>query len=229
MAREPAAVLAAAGLVPHALSGRWVPYLSLDSQMVAARARKSFNLAPSAAVSLRTDTLVISGPVSIESLTRASQALPPGVAYVDVSAARPALPKRLDALREPIESALILFDPGSPVLSQTAEDRVRSVAALFRQLDDSVARFNASVGLELSGRTDPTGTDATNHALAQLRVSAVAGRLVSLGIDAARIIQNPVATARPLAAADPQEKAKINRSVSFRVIVSVGPHVPREK
>ena len=153
-----------------------MPYLSLDSQIVAARARK-----------------------------------------------------RLDALRQSIDSALVLFDPASPALDQSAEDRVRSVAALFRQLDDSITMLNASVGLELSGRTDPTGTDATNHALAQLRVSAVAGRLVSLGIATARIVQNPVATARPLAAADPHEKAKINRSVSFRVIVSVGSHVPREK
>jgi len=197
--------------------------------MVAARARKMLGLAPPAAVSLRADTLVVSGLVSIESLTRASQALPPGVAYVDLSAARPTLPAGLDALRQSIESALILFDPGSSALSQSAEDRIRSVAALFRQLDDSVAGFNASVGLELSGRTDPTGTDATNHALAQLRVSAVAGRQVSLGIEPKRIVQNPVATARPLAAPDPQEKAKINRSVSFRVIVSDGPRVPREK
>lgn len=176
MAREPAAVLGAARLVPHALSGRWAPYMSLDSQIVAARARK-----------------------------------------------------RLDALRQSIDSALVLFDPASPALDQSAEDRVRSVAALFRQLDDSVTRLNASVGLELSGRTDPTGTDATNHALAQLRASAVASRLASLGIDATRIVQNPVATARPLSAPDPQEQAKINRSVSFRVIVSGGPRVPREK
>ena len=176
MAREPATVLGAAGLVPHALSGRWAPFISLDPQMVAARARK-----------------------------------------------------RLDALRQSIDSGLVLFDPASPALDQSAEDRVRSVAALFRQLDDSVASLNASVSLELSGRTDPTGTDATNHALAQLRVAAVASRLATLGVEPARIVQNPMATASPLAAPDPQERAKINRSVSFRVIVSVGPHVPREK
>jgi len=229
MAREPAAVLAAADLIPHALSGRWVSYLSLDSQMVATRARKMLALPPPAAVSLRADTLVVSGQVSIESIARTRQALPPGVAYVDFHAARPTLPARLDALRQSLESALILFDPGSFAFTQSGEDRVRSVAALFHQLDDSVARFNASVGMELSGRTDPTGTDEANHALAQMRVSAVVGRLGSSGIELKRIVRNPVATARPFSAPDPQEQAKINRSVSFRVIVSAGPPVPREK
>jgi len=117
LAREPAAVLAAAGLVPHALSGRWVPYLSLDSQIVAARARK-----------------------------------------------------RLDALRQSIDSALVLFDPASPALDQSAEDRVRSVAALFRQLDDSITMLNASVGLELSGRPYGHGRDESrSRAAACLR------------------------------------------------------------
>ncbi len=229
MAREPRAVLATAGLSPHALSGRWEPYLSLDSAMVVARARKSLGLPLSAAASLRGDTLAIAGTVSIESLARARQALPPGVAYIDLKAARPVLPETLDALRQSLEAELILFDAGSAGLTPSANNRVRAVAALFRQLDDAVATLGASSGLELSGRTDPTGTDATNHALAQLRPAAVAGLLVSSGVDAGRIVQNAVATASPLAALDPQEQARINRSVSFRVTVSAGPQAPRER
>ena len=178
MARDPRAVLAEAGLAPHALSGRWKPYLSLDSAIVAARARRE---------------------------------------------------GKLDSLRQSLERGMILFDPGSASLTPAAQDGVRSVAALLRQLDAEGAILGASSRIELIGRTDPTGTDATNHALAQLRANAVAGRLASSGVNESHIVQNPVATALPLAASDPGEQAKINRSVSFKVTVAAGPRVSTER
>jgi outer membrane protein OmpA-like peptidoglycan-associated protein len=80
--------------------------------------------------------------------------------------------------------------------------------------------------LQLTGRTDPSGADETNTALAQRRVDAVAGWTESAGIRANRLIRNPVATSSPLDASDPAEKARINRSVSFKIEMTAVPASP---
>jgi outer membrane protein OmpA-like peptidoglycan-associated protein len=97
----------------------------------------------------------------------------------------------------------------------------------MRELSDSVSAIASTLRIDLVGRTDPTGTDATNQSLAQLRVDAVMRRLLALGVPAATLNGRPLATAQPLRAADVDEQARINRSVSFEVVVTNGPRVPR--
>ncbi|MBA3340849.1 MAG: OmpA family protein [Gemmatimonadaceae bacterium] len=221
VAREPSAVLAAAGLSSRALSGTWESYLSLDSAIVIARATRSLGLTSTAAVSLRSDTLFVSGVVPLEAFARARQGgLPPGIAGVDLRSASPVLPAALESLRQSIDAELVQFEPGSSELPQASMTRLTTFASRLRQLNDGVAALGASTRLVLTGRTDPTGADETNTALAQRRVDRVAGLLALSGVDTSRLILDAVATARPLPADDPAERARINRSVSFAVTVS---------
>ena len=162
LARDASSILAAAGVTPRALDGKWEGYLSLDPEIVARRATQL-----------------------------------------------------VDSLRKQIESARILFAPGSSQLDQTAIAKLASLADLTRQLDQEAARSGGTVSLELVGRTDPSGTDATNSALAQKRVDAVSGWLISSGVTAARLRPNAVATASPIAAPDSADRSRMNRSVSF--------------
>ena len=104
---------------------------------------------------------------------------------------------------------------------------MRALAESMRRLADSLAAIDASVRVDLVGRTDPTGTDATNQSLANLRVDAVLRRLRASGVPAAMLNGRPVATAQPLPAADAEEQARINRSVSFEPVVFIGPQAPR--
>ena len=167
VAREPEAVLAAAGITPRALDGKWESYLSLNPMLVAARAIRG-----------------------------------------------------VDSLRKAIESDRILFSPGSSQLDQTALAKLTSLAVRYRQLEQEAAQASGSVRLELIGRTDPSGTDATNAKLAENRVAAVAGWLESSGISPSRLAHNAIATARPIAVPDSAERARINRSVSFSATFS---------
>ena len=169
LSREPEAVLAAAGITPRSLEGKWEGYLSLDSTLVNARARQA-----------------------------------------------------VDSLRRRIQSDRILFAPGSSQLDQTAMAKLTSIAVTYRALEQEAARLNGRVLLELQGRTDPSGTDETNAALATSRAAAVAGWLESTGIASRQLAQSAIATASPLAAADSSERARINRSVSFSATFSPG-------
>jgi outer membrane protein OmpA-like peptidoglycan-associated protein len=196
--------------------------------MVVARAKSSLAVPPSATVSLRRDTLVVGGAAPIDWLGRArAVAPPPGVAHLDYSAVAPTLPPRLDSLRQVVEAGRAFFAAGSSDLSASADAQLRTIASAFRGLSDDVTALGASVRLDLLGRTDPTGTDETNKALAQWRVDKVLGRLESLGIGAGLLTGHAVATTRPLPDADPAQRARINRSVSFEITLWTGPRVPR--
>lgn len=172
-ARDPRAVIAAAGVAAPKLAGKWEGYLSLDPVMVAARARQS-----------------------------------------------------LDSIERTVESERVLFDPGSAEVSGPVASRLRRVSLLIDKMDRDARALGGSVQVQLTGRTDPTGLDESNQTLARRRVETVSEILSSAGVDPANLKLDPAATARPLQAADPSEQARINRSVSFDVVVS-GATLPR--
>ncbi len=219
-AREPEAVVRAAGVsVPF--TGRWEPYLSLDSAAIVARARKAIGAPADVAMLLRRDTLVVVGTVPLNwlpSLRSADRVV--GVGAVDVDELALTLPPGLDSLRRSVASTLVRFDPGSADLTGGASTTVAGLAASVRSLVAGVTGAGAWVRIELVGRTDPSGSDLTNQDLAQRRIDRVAARFREAGIAEAVLVARPVATGRPLASEEPAERARINRSVAVQVTVA---------
>jgi OOP family OmpA-OmpF porin len=223
LARDPRAVLTAGGFAPRAIAGEWKPYLSLDSAMVVARARQAFGAPASATTALAGDTLRVGGTVTVDLLRRLREAPQiSGVGHVDLSSVRVTLPAALETLRRSIESYRVLFEAGSSSVSDADGSSLRALSAMIRQLSDSVTAAGASLSVDLVGRTDPTGSDATNQSLAQQRVDAVTRQLTALGIPTAALHGRSVATLQPLRVPDTREQARINRSVSFEVVVANG-------
>jgi len=73
------------------------------------------------------------------------------------------------------------------------------------------------------GRTDPTGSDAANQALSRNRAEVVLQTLAAQGVPRSATRVSAVGTSRPLPGADPAERARINRSVSFQVSLGAEP------
>ena len=229
-ARIPQAVLAGAGLVPRSLLGRWESYMSLDSAVVVTRARQAWALPTDVRLSLRSDTVVVSGAIPLHSMRLIGQSgLPPGIHSVDLNETRLALPPYLDSIRASLAAERVLFAPAAARVSLSGYAQIQSAAARFRILDDSVTASAADVTLTLVGRTDPTGSDETNQALAQWRVDRVAAIFAAAGVPTQRLRGEALATARPLVSPDIAEQARINRSVSFEIDVTTRPRTPRER
>ncbi|MDF1503300.1 hypothetical protein PYV61_10120, partial [Roseisolibacter sp. H3M3-2] len=72
------------------------------------------------------------------------------------------------------------------------------------------------VALALAGRTDASGGEATNRDLSRRRVDAVRAALAPLGVATVDGVE-ALSSTRPLPAADPAERARLNRSVSFGI------------
>jgi OOP family OmpA-OmpF porin len=126
----------------------------------------------------------------------------------------------LDSVQSLLESERIYFDPGSSALGASAIARLSRAIGLVRQLDQIATSLSSTVRLSLTGRTDVSGRDETNAALAEQRVESVAAFLEAAGVDRSRLVPVPVATNAPLASSDSVERARINRSVSFNVGLS---------
>ncbi len=113
-----------------------------------------------------------------------------------------------------------MFDVGSASLGREARGTAARVAASFSRLEAEAAAIGAHAALELVGRADPTGSDSTNQALSRVRAEVVLAALGARGAPAGAARVRAAGTTQPLAAADPVEQARVNRSVSF--IVSIG-------
>jgi OOP family OmpA-OmpF porin len=70
LARDARTVLAAGGLGQRTISGEWKPYLSLDSAIVVARARRTLAAPATTTMALVADTLRLGGSASLDWLNR---------------------------------------------------------------------------------------------------------------------------------------------------------------
>ena len=230
LAPEPSALLASAGVDTARVEQRWEPYLSLRPDLVLARARRALGPPAGVELALADDTLRATGPAPLRwAATARAVALPAGAAALDLGGVTLEVPPALAELGERIARERILFDVGSAAPRGDARGTVKRVADAFGRLEAGAAGLGARATLELVGRTDPTGSDATNQELSRNRADAVLRLLASSGIPRAATSVTAVGTGRPLAGADPAESARINRSVSFQVSLGVEPGRERSR
>ena len=214
LAADPSALLAATGVDTAGVDQRWERYLSLQPAMVLARARAALHPPAGVTLALAGDTLRVRGGAPLRWLATASRAgLPPGVAALDLGGVTPDIPPELASRVAEVERERVLFAVGSAALDGPARAAVARIAAALVRVQTAAAVLGAGATIELAGRTDPTGTDATNQALSRERAETVLAALAAQGTSPADVRVSALGTTQPLAQGDPA----LNRSVSFTV------------
>jgi outer membrane protein OmpA-like peptidoglycan-associated protein len=215
MAADPSALLAAAGVDTASVEQHWERYLSLQPQLVLARARAALSPPAGVTLVLAGDTLRVGGSASLRWLATTARAagLPAGVAALDLSGVTPDLPPELASRVAEVERERILFGVGSAALDGPARAALTRVAAALVRVQTAAAVLGANATIELAGRTDPTGSDAANQTLSRERAETVLAALAERGTSPADVRVSALGTTRPLAQGDPA----LNRSVSFTV------------
>jgi outer membrane protein OmpA-like peptidoglycan-associated protein len=221
LAAEPAVILAGLGADTARLDARWKPFVSLEPSLVTARARQALSAPASVNFRLSGDTLYAEGAATLAWVSRASALpmLPPGISFLNLSAVAANLSPELAALKSRIEGSLILFDIGSAAIGSVRRGALDSVGTAFLRLSAAIERLGYQADLELLGRTDTTGTDATNENLSRARVDAVGARLVGLGVRPEAWSGVSLGVSKPLPGRDGIDQAQANRSVAFIVRV----------
>jgi OOP family OmpA-OmpF porin len=188
LAPEPQAVLASHGLSPVPVE--FAPFVSADPRIVERRA--DIALEPPETATLRSEggTLHVSGSAPREWIEKArvlGRTLP-GVEHYDESGLHPQ--EGLDTLRlaaTKLAKTTITFDVGQWTISPDEDEKLVRAAKVARNAFEAAAEANLGSCLELTGHTDRAGTEEQNAALSPKRSEAVAARLISLGVDPARI------------------------------------------
>lgn len=165
LAEHPDAVLRAVNIDPADTVAVWKPFLSLEPEMILARARRV--LAPPAGVDLALDgdVLELRGavPPAWAARTRQAAVQLPGIREI-----------RFEGdWKAEIEGQQILFPVGS---SRLAESQLKVIEELAQRLRA------APVHVEIVGHADRTGVDAINSQLSRARAEAVMRALTARGV-----------------------------------------------
>lgn len=219
LAKDPKAVLATLSVDTAKVHGRWETFLSFEPSILRERAARVLAAPATVSFALAGDTLRASGSAASDWLARARllSNVVPGASRIDLSRVNPTASATLRSLADSIGQQRFLFAVGSSELDNVA---VAAVAEAVRQVDRllTAARLEAlRANLELTGRTDPTGTEETNRSLSERRAERIVTELASRGIPRDRMRAVAAGFSEPLSGADAAETARINRSVTIGV------------
>jgi OOP family OmpA-OmpF porin len=220
---DPGTVLAGRGVNVGRVAFSWEPYLSLSPSLAEGRVRTVLDPPPSVAISTNGDTVAVSGTAPAEWLAyayRMRSALP-GVGFLDLHAVEPRFSSEIATLRRIVEETRVLFPIGSAVWEAGSDADLDAVTAGVRRLNAAISAVGFTARYDVIGRTDTTGSRETNRTLSQRRADAVRATLVARGLSAGQLLSRGIGTTDPLRSDDPATAARINRSVSFAVRLTV--------
>ncbi len=110
-------------------------------------------------------------------------------------------------LRAQVAATPILFESGSADIQTTSDDILTNLALAINAAPD--------VPVEIVGHTDSSGDAGTNQLLSEDRAVAVVDRLVSLGVDEARLSARGAGENEPIADNETDEGKAANRRIEF--------------
>jgi OOP family OmpA-OmpF porin len=213
LAREPAALINGTGLSPESVVGRWQPFQALTPELILARSKQTLDTPKSVILSFNEGVLRAEGFASHRWTTEAHRTarLLPGVTQYNDDGL-------LDIER--VENPLLTFEldktqlrPGQePILDQLVTDIRR-----LQQLSDG----NELV-LEITGRTDRSGTEARNTTLSQGRATAIADILTARVPAGPNLKIKIVGSKEKLREEVTEDDRATNRSVTLKVLVNDG-------
>ena len=169
LAENPEAVLRSVNADPADVPGKWKPFLSLDPEIVLARARLILAPPEGVKLTLAGDVLEATGsaPAAWVAESRGKAPQIPGVREIRFS----------EEWKARIEQQRLHFAPGA---SQPDETEAA--------LDALAASIRAAPGrVEIVGHADASGPEAYNNRLSMARARSVASALVARGVPASKL------------------------------------------
>ena len=214
LSRDPSTMVEGTGLSPESVTGNWQPFQALSPQFVLARAQK--NLQPPAGVKLsaKGEELEAQGFAShdwIMEARRTARFLPGINRFRD--------DKLFDLER--IEDPLLLFETDQVNLRPGQEDKLNRLIDDLNHLRELAG--DRPIKLEITGRTDLTGSETRNNTLSQGRADTVAAMLKSRLPTWSNLTIIPIGTKEKLRLESTEEDRATNRSVTMKVLVDDNP------
>jgi outer membrane protein OmpA-like peptidoglycan-associated protein len=222
LAVDPKTLLQQANLNPKIVISQWKPYLSLEPQFIAIRAKEF--LQPPKTVSLKVDKNSIlsatgTAPRQWILVTRKSWHFIPGVTQFNDQNLQELELSQLKAYQQQIEQEMLFFLEGKTDLLTGEADKFTNLRVVINQLLDVAKSLNKDVRIQITGHTNTTGTEQRNILLSQARANKIRLHLISQGINASKFNAVGVSSSLPLQPELTQEAKIANRRVSFQIFL----------
>jgi OOP family OmpA-OmpF porin len=172
LSRDPGLLLEAAGIDPAEVTASWVPYYALDSRLIVKRVQSVLHPPSTVTLSMTGDALEVSGSAPVEWAREAKRLalLVPGVAEFQDRALKIV---SLEQLVGQINHTVFHFAAGSSAIEPADQERLSSLIAVLRELDQAAAQSSQRVTIRVLGSADESGPDALNLRLSQDRAQVV--------------------------------------------------------
>ncbi|HET6215794.1 MAG TPA: OmpA family protein [Acidobacteriaceae bacterium] len=223
LAADPAVLLSQSRLDPNRVAFHWESYQALNPAIVLRRLAASLNPPPSVSLSLKGDTVQVTGSVPqywVERARTLVAALPAGSPKVDLSALRDVQDPEFIRLRDAIQGHIIAFDSNADRPARGEDATLDAVADEFRQLMRVTRRLGFSARMMISGHADAVGNETANLSLSAARAEVVRSMLKARGIAPELLTVRSAGPLEPLLAPNGKATAAMNRRVTFTVIAS---------
>jgi outer membrane protein OmpA-like peptidoglycan-associated protein len=169
-------------LLPKQLRLEFLPYVSLDPQLVLRRARAALDAPASVELRLNEDALVATGLASEAWVTRLknTNSTMLNVDRIDASKLNIDFSAQLKQISEQLSATKIYFADHLQ-LANNAEGQLLAVVELISRANEMAASSGKRVQIILIGQADASGSPAINDALRLQRTQLVKARLIALG------------------------------------------------
>lgn len=223
LAKDPIAMLKEANISPQEVTSQWQSFVSLDSEFVETRAKKL--LKPPATVFIKIDKngiLYARGSSPIQWIIEARKIVRyiPGVSQFNEDKLVAAELSKLETSKKQIERQILLFEAGKAILKNGQEQTIQNLIKEINKLTDYAASLNKDVRLQIIGHTHKIIGDQEKTLLSQTRASVILSNLRAKGIKTNTLSVIGVGSSQPLRKGLTEQAQKMNRSVTFKVIVT---------
>lgn len=227
LAVDPKTLIQPANLDSTKLISQWQPYLSLEPQLIAARAEKLLE-APKT-VSLKVDNngvLNATGyaPRQWILAVQKSWRFLPGVTQFNDKNLQDAELKKLELYQQQIEQKIFLFTEGTTDFLPGETDKLPNLALTIQNLVNTAKYLGKDVRLQITGHTNTTGTEQSNMVLSQKRAQKILAYLNSQGINTSKFNVVGVGSNLPLQSESTTAAKTANRRVSFQIFITNTPN-----
>jgi outer membrane protein OmpA-like peptidoglycan-associated protein len=213
LAREPATLIGGTGLAAESVVGRWQAFQALTPDFVLARAKQALEPPGSVKLSLQDGVLKADGFATHRwtSEARRTARLLPGISQF-----------REDSLLDldRIENPLLTFELDKIELRTGQEAIMDQLIADIRRLQQLSGQDDLL--LEITGRTDKSGTEARNTTLSQGRANEVASILIARVPAGPNLKIRTVGSKEKLREEVTEDDRATNRSVTLKVVINDG-------
>jgi len=218
LARDPQSVIGAERASANNIVWDLKPYLSMEPQLVLARARSQLKAPDGVTLRLQGGTLRAFGVAPEAWLREARQRAPfvAGITTFDDGAVEVKDRAALNRARQELNAVTLYFEPASDALSDSQFATLDAVVPSLLALRDAAAAAQMTYSVDIVGRADAPGSSEFNLRLSQSRAEAVRRYLLAHGAPAKILHARGVGA---VDAAGPQvnESDDAQRRVNFEV------------